>query len=122
MKIIAVYSAYIWVGLLHAFFIGTCLYAWARVWLVGKGWIGAFCVALFALAFFETYWIPVFDYFGLHLTIHEATLQASFGITSQDNVVPYLTPKWWNIVFWFLQAGLALRIAYFLKKSNLPIE
>jgi hypothetical protein len=61
MKIWAIYLAYAWVGLLHAFFIGTCLHAWGRHW-VGKHLWFAFAVALGALAFFETYWIPVFGY------------------------------------------------------------
>ena len=115
MKWLAVYGVYIWEGLLHAFFVGTCLFAWGRKWLAGKTpWL-PFALAFLILAFFETYWILIFNYFGLQVSIHDSEMQKIFGVQSHENIVQYLTPRWGNVLFWFLQASIAVWIGRRLK-------
>jgi len=110
MKILVLYLVYVWVGLLHTFFVGTCLYAWGHKWLAGKAKVWAFIIAFLVLAFFETYWIPVFNYFGLQVSSSDATVQHTFGISATENIVRNLSPRWWNMLFWIVQASLAVWI------------
>jgi hypothetical protein len=107
MKTVLVYTAYIWIGLLHAFFVGTCLYAWAGNWLKTRSPIVAWVIIFAILAFFETYWILVFDYFGLQVYTIDADILAAFGISETDNLVHKLSPRAANIVFWVFSTFVA---------------
>ena len=117
MKILAVYAVYIWVGLLHAFFVGTCLYVWAGKWLVGKAWWLSFVMAFLILAFFETYWIPIFDYIGLKVSHVDAEMRQTFGVQEGENIIRNLSPRWGNVLFWGLQASIAVWISRILLRK-----
>lgn len=106
MKVFTIYLSYLWVGLLHAFFIGTSFYmCFGKNLIQWKTWQVAL---LFfpILLFFEVYWIPLFNYLGIEVFINATEVHHYFGIAEKTNLVSTLYPRWVNWVFITFQAFL----------------
>ena len=104
MKVLTIYLSYLWVGILHAFFVGCSFYmCFGKTLVQWKIWQVAL---LFfpILLFFEVYWIPLFNYLGLELFITSPEAHDYFGITEETNLVTKLHPRWFNWIFISLQA------------------
>lgn len=119
-KIIIVYLAYLWVGLLHSCFAGITLYTiWGRKMKELPNFVPILILFVF-LALLEVYWIPVFSTLGLSVHTSSSELHAHFNITAETNIVQTLRPNGLMIAMWFFQTFLAYRIGnYFYKKSRI---
>lgn len=104
-SIATVYLAYLWVGLLHAVFVGVTLYAFWGKWLRKQHQIVPIAIMFSILAFFELYWIPMFSRLGISIFIKNEAVHQHFGIDENTNLVSTLRPSLISYVF-----GLALLI------------
>lgn len=119
MKVLTVYLAYLWVGFLHAFFIGASLYmCFGKKLIQWKFWQVAL---LFfpMLLFFEVYWIPMFNYLGLEIFIQASEVHEYFGIDGKTNMVNTLRPRVFNWIFLVVQATFAVWVGKKLFNRNL---
>ena len=117
-NITTVYIAYIWVGLLHALFVGVTLYTFFEKWLKKQHQIIPIVIIFMILAFFELYWIPMFSSLGIQIYVQDTTVQQHFGIDGTTNLVSVLRPTYISYCFWIGSTYLAYRIGNFILIKN----
>jgi hypothetical protein len=119
MKIITIiYIAYIWVGLLHALFVGVTLYTFMGAWLK-RQFIGIpLAIIFFILAFFELYWIPIFQSLGVKIYTTDNNIHQFFNIDAQTNLVNILRPNFISFCFWIASTFLAYKVGNYIFIKN----
>ena len=119
-KIIIVYLAYLWVGLLHSSFAGITLYTiWGQKMKQLPNFVPILILFTF-LALLELYWIPIFSSLGLSVHTSSPELHTHFNITANTDIVKTLRPNIIMVAMWFFQTFLAYRIGnYFYKKNRI---
>jgi hypothetical protein len=109
-SVVAVFGLYLWVGLLHAWLVGSTAFLWwGRRLAALPAWLPTVGMGL-VLAFFELYWKPIFAALGISVFIDDAAVHAFFGIDARTDLVAALRSGWFNWVFIGLQALLAYRL------------
>ena len=110
MKILFLYIIYLWVLMIHAFFIGISAFAiWPQKLRAMKPLIAIFLLLL-PLLFFELYWIPVFKYFGLEVFFSDETILEHFQMNEKDNLIEHVRFVWYHPILLLLAAFLSYRI------------
>lgn len=109
-NVIVVYLAYLWVGLIHALFVGVTLYAFWGAWLKRQNQLIPIVIIFAILAFFELYWIPMFQTLGIEIFIKDQAILQHFGIDENTDIVSTLRPNWISYIFWILSTWLSYRI------------
>jgi hypothetical protein len=117
-SIITVYLAYIWVGLLHALFVGVTLYSFLGTWFKKKHQFIPIALIFMILAFFELYWIPMFNTLGVQIYIHDTAVQQHFGIDANTNLVAALHPTYISYFFWVVTTYLGYKIGNYSYKIH----
>lgn len=112
--VFSVYLAYVWVGLLHALFVGVTLYVFFGKWLKKQYFLIPCGIILIILAFFELYWIPVFNNLGIKIFIDNNNIHQHFGITAKNNLVQTIRPNWISYLFWLGSTALAYIIGNYI--------
>jgi hypothetical protein len=115
--VILVYLAYVWVGLLHAIFVGTCVFAWRKNKIKKSNLIYHAILIFCILFFFETYWIKIFHYFQINITTNNSTLHNYFSISKNSNIANSLSPSFITVFSCFVQTCIALFIGKKLHKK-----
>jgi hypothetical protein len=117
-SITTVYLAYVWVGLLHALFVGVTLYSFFGKWLKMQYQIIPIAIIFVILAFFELYWIPMFNGLGISIFIKDAAVHQHFGIDEKTNLVQSLHPTYISYLFWIGSTYLGYKIGNFIFEKN----
>jgi ABC-type uncharacterized transport system permease subunit len=105
--VVAVYLAYLWVGLLHALFVGaTAFFLWGHRLIRMRPWLTIVGMG-FVLSFFELYWKPLFEGIGLSVEISNPALRDYFGVAEGTDMVKTLRIHPMNVTFIIIQALLA---------------
>jgi hypothetical protein len=119
IEVVCVYLAYIWIGLLHAALIGTCVFAWRKNKIHSSNLIYYTILIFCILFFFETYWIKVFQYFQIKVTTENNALLSYFSIASTSNIALHLNPSLITVFSCLLQTIIAVFVGQrLLKKIN----
>lgn len=119
MKILIVFLAYFWIGLLNSTLVGTFVFAWFGKKINSRNiWIWGLLIFVI-LFFFESYWISVFNALKMKVFIADPEVLSFFKITNHTNLVDSLKPSIVTIISCFLQTILALFLGNkFLNKNN----
>lgn len=121
MECALVYLVYIWVVLIHAFFIGICAFTlWGKRLISWSPLKVVACLSL-PLIFLEFYWLPIVKYLGISLNTENDALMACFDLSSTDNLIDHVSVKWWHIISILMSAFFAMKIgrwAYLRNKKS----
>jgi hypothetical protein len=117
IEVICVYLAYMWIGLLHATLVGTCVFAWQK-YKIHSSNLMYYAILIFCiLFFFETYWIKVFQYFQIKVITQNNALLSYFSISSTSNIALHLKPSLITVFSCLLQTIIAVLVGKRLLKK-----
>lgn len=117
-KVIIIYIAYLWVGLLHALFVGVTLYTFLGKWLKQQHQIVPITIIFIVLVFFELYWIPLFQTLGIAIYVKNAAVHQYFGIDENTNIVDVLRQNWISYLFWIGSTYIGYKIGNYIFEKN----
>ena len=117
-KIVIVYLAYLWIGLLHSCFAGITLYSvWGRK-ITRLPKLVPIAILFIFLGLLEVYWIPIFSALDLGVFTDSPALHQHFNISEKTDIVQTLKPNVIMVSMWIFQTFLAYRIGNYIFKKN----
>jgi hypothetical protein len=117
-KVVIIYIAYLWVGLIHAIFVGITLYVFLGKWLEKQHQIVPVAIIFMVLVFFELYWIPLFQTLGIEIYVKNAVVHQHFGINEKTDIVNVLRPNWISYLFWIGSTFISYKVGNYIFEKN----
>lgn len=118
-EIVLIYLIYAWIGLLHSFFVGSCLYTFLGNYLIKLNIFLQFLIPLLILAFLELYWKPIFETLGLEIKSTNLNLLSYFSLSKNQNIIPEIKTGFFFTIVWLIQAFIALLIGRWVFKTKI---